>query len=364
MLIRWVCPGQRAFVPTRVYGQGCGGAEAALHFITKELALRGHEVKVYINTGGRDGFYNSVEYLDYNTFAEHQTTQADITVVFRNEYMETINTKRTVFFSCDQYTHGRDDIWKQFVEDKEPVTIMCISNYHRDYFLRRYGFHPDRVKVVHLGTNLSDYAQPMPKKRFQFIWCSQIDRGLGHLMNIWPKIRLHIPDATMIVTASRVLWGDVDNKAQYQHVGTAPGVTYVGAVPRAQLVRYQLESEIFPFTGNYGENFGIAACEAMAAGCVPIVTGNFGGVNEVVGDAGVRVDLKYSSSENNTFKIVADKLDDVNWGEYYEQFLWQVRKLSADHTDLVRRAEMCRARVHGNFGYSHVVDRFMQALGM
>jgi alpha-1,3-rhamnosyl/mannosyltransferase len=67
------------------------------------------------------------------------------------------------------------------------------------------------------------------------------------------------------------------------------GLIHLGQVPRARLVRLFQAASVFVYPSLY-EGFGLPAAEALACG-VPTVVSNRSSLPEVVGNAGLQVDI-------------------------------------------------------------------------
>lgn len=266
--------------------RGVGGADATLILLTRELAKRGHIVEVYNGTK-REGCFKGVYW--YNLQRIDPDVYADIYILYRNYHHSVKNmycgTK--IFFSHDQWTsmNWETDIFP-FVD-----RMFCVSPFHKNYILKHYSIPAKKIDIMYNGLNGVDYeAREARKVPGKMIFCSVPKRGLDHLLEWFPDIKYQVPNASLWITSDYTLWGskDPDNAVQKQTAEnmSAYGIHYLGNIPRSELVKHQLESEIMAYTCNYEENFCISAIECMAAACVP-VTSDIGSMKFTVGDGGV-----------------------------------------------------------------------------
>jgi glycosyltransferase involved in cell wall biosynthesis len=149
------------------------------------------------------------------------------------------------------------------------------------------GVHPDRCHIIGNGVNLSlyDKRQNIGKIPGKIIWGSSPDRGLHHAIEIFKLIQEQLPHSKFYVyyafePAFRPSMWNMDYRSEllwqiHDALHTTPGVEYVGAVDKNTLALAQMEAELLLFpedTVKPSETFSIAVCEAMAAGCVPLIS--------------------------------------------------------------------------------------------
>ena len=135
---------------------GCGGAEASVVFLTRELAKLGHEIKVY-NEPPKSGKTNRVFYDNAINF--DPTEHFDVFILHRTPpytgLLNRINADLKVFFSCDQCTVGN---WSSEIYPFVDM-IICISEYHKRY-VKLYKYAPDKkIWITDLGVNIEDYQR-------------------------------------------------------------------------------------------------------------------------------------------------------------------------------------------------------------
>lgn len=255
--------------PPDIYGRGVGGAELAMMSLMKTFADRGHEVEVY-NDPRVKRVYDGVSYLPRSAFNEGAPREA--VIVFRSP--NTLVSRRcgadkVIWWSCDQYTVGDFAMLGRSVDN-----IVCISQFHQQYFSLNYGLPKDSITVMDLGCLLPDYnAEAVEKIHGRMIYCSIPDRGLDALLAAWPQIKEEAPDASLVITSDYRLWGTTANNARHRLAWAGePDVKFVGKVPRKELVRLQLEAEVHAYPCTYDELFCISAAETQVAGAMPVTS--------------------------------------------------------------------------------------------
>ena len=136
----------------------------------------------------------------------------------------------------------------------------------------------------------------MAFRRHKLFWASSYDRGIQHLLKMWPKIIEKFPDATLSVyygwnlfesayrtNPERMNWKDRMDEQMKQK-----GITHYGRVGQPELKVAMEECGIWAYPTDFDEINCITALACQASGCVPCVI-NRAALKETVG-SGVRVD--------------------------------------------------------------------------
>lgn len=121
----------------------------------------------------------------------------------------------------------------------------------------------------------------------KLLYQSSYDRGLEHLLAMWPKIKAKHKNATLDVAygwdtfnalasnnPERMAWKDQMVKLMQQ-----PGITEHGRIGKAKLRELQLKCGILAYPSHFYEIFCIGVVEAQLNGCVPVTT-NIGALQE------------------------------------------------------------------------------------
>lgn len=260
--------------PDTIWSRGVGGAELSLMTWAEEMGSRGHAVTIY-NDPDREGFHGNVCYSPKGAWRVKRPDR-DVLLLWRSPHKDLRRSTAglKVWWSTDQYTVG------DFREDILPFVdwTVCISPYHRDYHIERYGADQKRTIFIDLGVRLMDYdalydGAPPERVPGRCLYCSVPDRGLDVLHLAWPKIRELRPDAELIITGDYTLWGaqpgDMQHRLKWLHT---EGVQYKGAVNRRDLMHYQMTSQVHSYPCTYEELFCISAAECQVAGAMPVTT--------------------------------------------------------------------------------------------
>lgn len=112
----------------------------------------------------------------------------------------------------------------------------------------------------------------------QCIWTSSYDRGLNHLLDVWPEVLKEIPDAKLIITygwnlydaafpnnPERKAWKEKINKQMEQK-----GIEHRGRIGQREMVKLLQESGIWAYPTDFDEISCISAMKAQIYGAIPV----------------------------------------------------------------------------------------------
>lgn len=158
----------------------------------------------------------------------------------------------------------------------------------------------------------------MELRQHKLWWQSSYDRGLQHLLKMWPKIKGQYPDATLDIAygwdlfatrfannPERMAWKD-----KMCELMKSDGITEHGRIGQDKLRELRGKCGIWAYTTDFDEINCIGALEAQASGVVPCVI-NQAALKETVG-SGVKVD------------------GDIYDGDVREEYLKQILDLMGD----------------------------------
>lgn len=136
----------------------------------------------------------------------------------------------------------------------------------------------------------------MASRQHKLFWGSSYDRGLQHLLKMWPDVVKKFPNAELHIyygwklfdqafrtNPERMNWKDRMNE-QMKH----KGIKQHGRVGQPDLKKARENCGIWAYPTDFDEINCITALETQAAGCVPCVI-NRAALKETVG-SGVRVE--------------------------------------------------------------------------
>jgi len=169
--------------------------------------------------------------------------------------------------------------------------IFCLTDWHRQYFLTNFPSCAKKVDVLSYGLDQSRFTKGV-KKPHSFLYSSFPNRGLLPLLQMWPQIVDHWPDATLDIFCdldhewtNRVA-GDVIAAIRGELAKGLKGVVMRGWVSKAELAAAWATTDIWLYPCVFQETFCLTALEAAFSGCL-VVCSDLAALQNTVGDRGV-----------------------------------------------------------------------------
>lgn len=172
----------------------------------------------------------------------------------------------------------------------------------------------------------------------KLFWGSSYDRGLQHLLGMWPQIKEKYPDAELHVCYGWNTFLDFykDNpermgwKERIDKMMDKPGVIHHGRLSKEELRKVREECGIWAYPTHFTEINCMTALECQKDGCVP-VTMKLAALEETV-QSGVKIDGDIYDDETKEAYLTAllDMMgDEKKWKveqgkgkKFVEQFTW------------------------------------------
>jgi glycosyltransferase involved in cell wall biosynthesis len=298
----------RIFVFSTVFAPSVGGIERVVELLCRHLAARGHEVRLATTTPGdpetdhgwpfavlrRPGprrFWALLRWCDLHL-------QANVSL--KHAWPRLVAPARFVYQHHNVYQ--RDD-----------GTLALPDRLKRRLARRTPGIANSRYTAAALGCahvvgNPYDDATfrtevPWDERPGELVFLGRLvsQKGADVLIRALDRLRRagRTPRLTVI--------GDGPDRAPLARLaaatGVAPQVTFTGNLQGEALVRALNRHRVFVAPSRYEEPFGVVALEALACGCVPVVSER-GGFTDAVGRHGV-------TFPNGDDGALAARLDDL-----------------------------------------------------
>jgi len=265
-----------------------GGGETAMISMARELAARGHHVTVFHDVA-RPGTYEDVDYLPTKLYPDLVTALGcDVLVSWDSSLALRYADRAKVHVMAFQLNDAHIGVFDHAVD-----LYFHPSNWHAERFHQLYP-EIDTKKQRARFTNAVDlmrYTQGVVREPHRVIYSSSPDRGLHHLLRMWPTIVEAVPDATLHVFYDTAKWlattFDLEAKGYPMHTADrahlidaaqkapTPSIVWHGGVGQWQLAREQLASGLMVYPCDPvqpTEGFSMSCLEGVAAGCTLITS--------------------------------------------------------------------------------------------
>ena len=273
---------------------GIGGSETAVVKIAERFARDGWRVDVYCGAGRYEGEYEGVGYWEPSRLGyAGDDERADVLVAWRQPAAHSLPVRaRCRVVWLHDHNHGPDAGAELGRFDR----VLGVSDYHRRFLGDAYGL--ENVGYVPNGIDLDRFDPTIKKVPGRCVYASSPDRGLMLLLKLWPKI---VGDQTHPELHVAYGWDNFDkwigagrhDMAAFKDecmrlIERTPRVVFRGRLPQDELARLYCESYASLYPGDFCETSYIGGMEAMAGGCVPVVS-SVGATKETVADGGLVV---------------------------------------------------------------------------
>lgn len=265
-----------------------GGSEEAVVYLSEELAKLGWKVTVYANPGEDVGIVNGVNWQPY--FKYNDKDWFNVLISWRNPAMFKNRPKAQQKYLWAHDVLNPADFTENIVNQLDKLIVL--SKAHR----KTIPNVPDH-KIL-LSTN--GFFEHLPKQEIKndpkkIIWTSSYDRGLQHLLEMWPEVVKEVPDAELHVFYGWKLFEQfyrdnperMDWMAKMNKMMEHKGITHHGRVTQPEIEKWHKKCGIWAYPTHFYEINCITAIKAQLWGNTPVVV-NYAALEETV-QHGVKV---------------------------------------------------------------------------
>lgn len=328
-----------------------GGSETALLYMARELAKRGHDVKVF-NACDAPGKYDGVDYFDFKTSFQDITPVAEWDVFL---------VSRDFRVLAHKMNHRLLGLWNHdILTDKYTLLnnswacdfAWCLSDFHMQQFL---SVAPEYRPILHKTRNGLDLelinkvkAQNIKKQHNLFVYASRPERGLDILLSkTWPKILKEVdPSAQLLITGYStegvILPPEIVEfyKSIDELLAITPNVERGGCLKKQEWYELLASASMVIYPTNFPEISHLVGMEAQALGTPEVTSENFALV-ETIGD------------KSNLIPY------DARSDEYQTAFVARVKRLYASDHEYKRSQQIGQQHiVRGKYDWSVIAEEW------
>lgn len=261
------------------YTKGIGGTQSAICYYAEELA-KSHDVSVYLLNIDEEKTNRGVKFMKGKDIIK-TGLQTDILVWSSSATETSVETLKNKVVANLKICWIPHNLFEPGIDDFETFVYYFdlfgfVSEHQRKQFIETYNLNVEKTFVFNNGICPSFQTEfdPSVKKPY-FIYTSQPYRGLEIVANNWSKIVEKYPEAQLHTYSSRSLYGGINSDETnviFEKLKTLSNVFVHDPVGQADLVKICHEASFFAYPTDFIETGCIAATEASAGGCIPIVS--------------------------------------------------------------------------------------------
>ena len=302
-IIFFIGNGLEIWSPSTFEKTGLGGSETMAIEMSKRLAALGNRVRVYSGCGDMEGVYDGVEY--YLT-EKYINLECDVLIVSR--YTPVLSDQYNVKAKL-RLLWIHDIFCIQATNELllKADRVLALSPWHKENIINKHNISPDQVIVTRNGIDLRRFDKQVKRDQFKCINSSSPDRSWPILLELWPRIKERVPQATLTLAYGFKNWEisarhdqlamDLINRLKAQIEALKPlGVTFIDRVDQNRLAEEFLSAGAWIYPTWFAETSCISAQSAQLAGLYTI-TSNIAALQTTVGSRGVLINGDWTSDE-------------------------------------------------------------------
>lgn len=332
-----------------------GGGETAMLQIARQLALKSHDVTLFYDIN-RPRNIDGVNFLPASYAVGMLTAYKydvlvswDVPAVFR--FADTAEIRVLAFQLNETQVGAYDHVIDLYLHP---------SRWHMNRYKELY---PEITSTKQLpcmtnGIDFTRYLEPPKRDPHRVVYSSSPDRGLHHLLRMWPKIVKQVPDASLHIYYDINTW--LENDMQLQRNGMRlltsdradfirvqlsrphPNITLHGGIGQWTLAREQMKGSVMCYPCDPvrpTEGYSMSVLEGITAGMRVITT-----------DADALGELWFGQPNTTILPCRFESEEDDNtWVEAVVKGLTEPRDIDSP-------------RVNPTFSWSHIADRWIKEI--
>jgi hypothetical protein len=366
-----------------------GGSERAVIYLSQSLPKH---FDIYIGGAVAEETVDNIHFVNLTNLKELvKNTHFHTIIVSRYiaffEMFSDFKTYNTIIMAHDTglLRWGCDLSSEQILNkwNKRIDTCICLTEWHKNQFVAKYPMLKDKLAVINNGINLklfpeimqeyrgcngalrsvakqgvvtetesdalgcvADVAYDSKKTKNQFIYTSRPERGLTRLLDLWPDICKHFPDAKLKIATYCAFPNTPEETIQYNIMSKYSNVEFVGCLAADKLYQLIASSEYWLYPNCYDETSCISAMEMLYSNVICLYYPNAGLV-DTIGEYGIKV------KPGNEIQSILDLTDEMKQTirergrEYAKSCSWDNRAIQwTNEIILVNKLERAGRSLH------------------
>jgi hypothetical protein len=277
--------------------QGVGGSETYIIELSKYIQKSGkYNVIVFCKCEENETF-EDVEYRSLTEFFDFvRENKVEHCIISRYSEYIPFSLKshiNNVYF----VSHDLTPTGIVFPLENKFKKVFCLSEWHVQYFTEIFPQLKDITVPFYYGIDKELFdCEKTNKKLYKFIYSSFPNRGLLHLLQIWPRIINKYPSASLYIHCD--VEGKWVNENATEHMKLVKellynmikekkyNIYYMGWTSKEKLAQSWKTADVWFYPCIFNETFCLTALEAAISKTL-VVTNNLAALQNTVGDRGI-----------------------------------------------------------------------------
>lgn len=137
---------------------------------------------------------------------------------------------------------------------------VCLTEWQADIYSRKYPELKSKIKLINNGININNLTVKVPNS---FVYTSCAERGLARVIELWPDILSHFPDATLNISSYEQFPKNEEQIKLNKLIKCYKGITHHGRLGEKELNGLISQSEYWLYPCTFPETSCITALEML-----------------------------------------------------------------------------------------------------
>jgi glycosyltransferase involved in cell wall biosynthesis len=189
-------------------------------------------------------------------------------------------------WGCDLSSEQILNKWNKRIDK-----CVCLTEWHKNEFVAKYPMLKDKFAVINNGINPKLFPEIIPeyvKVKNRFVYTSRPERGLTRLLELWPDICKHFPDAELKFATYCAFPNTPEETIQYNIMSKYSNIEFVGCLAADKLYNLIASAEFWLYPNCYDETSCITGMEMLYSNVICLYYPRAGLV-DTIGEYGMKV---------------------------------------------------------------------------
>lgn len=257
------------------YSKGLGGTQSAICYYAEALA-KTHQVSIALLNATTPKKVREVSFLPVESLTSDM--KPDVVIACSGISKTFISVSKKYFQDSFIIAWIPHNTYECAMDNMEEMmyyfdVFAFVSDWQRNQYITTYGLDPSKTMLMLNGIAPSFYSSfDILSKKPYFLYTTQANRGLIHVIDGWSRIVEAYPHAELHVYSSKMIYNGIDCSTIFERMKDMPNVKCFEPIGQTELAEKYREASFFAYPATVCETGCIVVTEACASGCLPIVS--------------------------------------------------------------------------------------------